>query len=252
MQKSVDQLYNKIKDITSKEEFLKEIENKKLEFDNLLDEKLIALLIVDELGQNENSILKIKDIQPGYETSIIGKITNISEPKTFNRKNGSIGEVVNLEISDETSKCRLALWDKDVKLVKNNTLSIGTNVKVINGYVKQGFNGVEINIGRWGLIETIDENIPRIENHVDIIQGVIVEIQPSRAFFKDNGEFGFVTNIKIKTNEETKSLTLWDNKVKEIQKYKVGDKIKINNLTIKNNNGKDEIHLNGNGKINNL
>ncbi|KYK29406.1 hypothetical protein AYK20_05515 [Thermoplasmatales archaeon SG8-52-1] len=246
-------LYQQIKDIKSKEEFQKDIDKIKKEYDGLFDEETSALLIVDELGRNKENIIKIKDLRPGIDSTIYGNITKINQSRNFNRKNGSTGRVVNLELTDETGSCGLALWDKDVELVKNKTIKKGTDIKIINGYVKDGFNGIEINIGRWSIIEIEPVDKPDSEiNKTPIIEklkGKLIEIEPTRAFFKDNGEFGFVTNIKLETKEEIKKITVWDEKVKEIKKIKKGSYIEITDVDIKEKNGEKEIHINNKGVI---
>ncbi len=249
-----EELYNKIKDIKTKEEFEKEIKKLKEEYDDLFDTETLALLIVDSLGRNTENICKIKDIKPGEECTVFGKVTDIKKTHSFNRKNGKSGRVINLKISDETGACGLVLWNRDVDLVNNKTIKKNSNLKIINGYVKEGYSGVELNLGRYGLIETIDEEIdvkkPREEKNC--ITGEIINITPSKAFFKDNGEFGFVTKLKIKTKDETSEITIWDEKVKEIQKYKKGQKIEVSNIDNKEKNGVTELHLNGRGKINKI
>jgi len=250
MQKNKNQLYEEIKDLKTKEEFLNDITKLKKDYDDLLDDDTAALLILDELGRNKQNICKISELKPDTECTVFGKITNINPYKNFNRKNGSIGKVINLELSDETGSCGLALWDKDVELVTKKIIQIGTKVKVINGYTRNGFNGIEVNVGRWSLIEVEEED--KIENKKienNFIIGKLIEVEPTKAFFKNNGEFGFITKIKIKTNEELKEIIVWDKKVKEIQKIKKGELIKINNLDIKQNNGKKELHLNNKGVI---
>jgi len=253
MQKNKNQLYEEIKDLKTKKEFLAEINKIKKDYDDLLDEDTAALLIVDELGRNKQNICKINEIKPEMECSVFGKITNINPSKNFNRKNGSTGKVINLELSDETGSCGLALWDKDVELITKKTIQIGTKVKIINGYIKNGFNGLEINVGRWGLIEIEPEEkiIPKIEKSENnsIIIGILVEVEPTKAFFRDNGEFGFITKIKVQTKEELKEIIIWDQKVKEIQKIKKGEYLKIEHFDIRNNNGKKELHLNSKGII---
>lgn len=246
-----DELYNKIQDIKTKEDFQKEINNLKKEYDDLLDEETLALLIVDDLGRNKENVCKIKDITSGTECTVFGKVTKINESHSFNRKNGTNGKVVNLEISDETGSCGLVLWNRDVDLVKNKTIKKNTNLKIINGYVKDGYNGIELNLGRYGLIETLDEEIAvKQANTVDSsIKGEIIDVEPSRAFFKDNGEFGFVTKLKLETKDGLKEITIWDEKVKEIQKYSEGEKIEISNIDNREKNGIEELHLNGKGKI---
>ena len=143
------------------------------DYDDLLDDDTVALLIVDELGRNKQNICKISEIEPEMECTVFGKITNINPTKNFNRKNGSPGKVINLELTDDSGSCGLALWDKDAELVTKKTIRIGTNVKVINGYIKNGFNGIEINVGRWGLIEVepeeqIEPKIKKLENNFSI------------------------------------------------------------------------------------
>ena len=250
MQFTVDELYEKVKDIKTKEEFTSEIKKIQEEYDDLFDEETAALLVIDMLGKNEGNLSKISDLDSGMECTVLGEITSIGDAREFDRKKGGTGKVINLEISDETGSCKLALWHSDVELVENNSIQLGSKIKIVNGYVKNGYNGIEINVGHWGMMEVYDNktNNKTIEND-NIALGTIIEIQPSKAFFRDSGEFGFVTNIVLKNDSGTKTITLWDKKVKEIQDFKKGDKIKIENINAKQKNGKIEYHLNGNSNI---
>ena len=250
MQQKKEELYQIIKHLKTKKEFEDEIKKRNNTYDDLLDEDTVALLIVDELGLNKASVCKINDLKADSDSVIIGTITSIFDPKTFTRKNGSSGKVVNLEISDDSGRCRLVLWDKDVDEVENNKIKIGSKIKIINGYTKDGYSGLEINLGRWGLLEILNDEDSKDKCITsNCINGVLVEKQPSKAFFKDSGEFGFVTKIKIKDENSEKMVTIWDDKVKEIQKYKIGCNIQLENITVKQNNGEIELHANGNCKI---
>jgi len=251
MQKNKNQLYEEIKDLKTKKEFISELNKIKKETDDLFDEDTAALLIVDKLGRNKQNICKISELKPEMECTVSGKITKLNPLKKFNRKNGSTGKVINLELTDETGSCGLALWDKDVELVTKKTIEIGSKAKVINGYIKNGFNGIEINVGRWGLIEIDPQEqieIKKQENNFNIT-GKLIEVEPTKAFFKDNGEFGFVTKIKIQTKKEVKQIIIWDKKVKDIQKIKKGEHLKIEYIDIKQNNNQKELHLNSKGII---
>ena len=254
MQKTKEQLYDLIRDLKTKNEFEKEIKIKSKEFDDLIDENIISLLIIDELGRNTQIISKISSLKPGTESTIIGIITNINQIKNFNKKNGTRGKVINLEIKDETGKCGLVLWDKDVELVKDKKIKIGTNVKIVNGYIKDGYNGLEINIGRWSLIEIDPSETVNLKKEEQTIKknktkGKIIGIEPTRAFFKVDGEFGFVRKINLEENGKSKQITIWDEKVKDIQKFKKGDIIEIKNIDIRQKDGKEEIHVNSKGVI---
>ncbi|RLF35380.1 MAG: hypothetical protein DRM99_04730, partial [Thermoplasmata archaeon] len=81
------------------------------------------------------------------------------------------------------------------------------------------------------------------------ITGRIVEIQPTRAFFRDNGELGFVTNVKLKNREGVRVVTLWGEKVKEIQGFKPGDMVELYNVELKQRNNETSFHLNKKGVI---
>ena len=256
MHQNKNQLYNQIKDIKTKEEFQKEISKRKKEYNDLLDEETIALMIVDELGRNDKCISKIDDLEEAKEATIFAKVNKIGELRTFNKRNGNKGRVVNITLSDETGTCNLVLWDKDVNLVTNKTIKIGSDIKVINGYIKNGFNGLDLNIGKYSLLELDPADMPEIKqnanNNILNIKGELLEKQPTRSFFKDSGEIGFVRNIKIKTEDDEINLTIWDKKVKEIQKIKTGDKIEISNFDLRDKNNKKEIHVNGHGVIKKL
>ena len=246
MQQSKDQLYELIKDLKTKEEFEKEIQERYQQYEQLFNEDTVALFIVDELGKNKQVISKITDLKPDSDHAVLGTVTNIYELRTFTRKNGTSGRVVNLDISDDTGTCRLVLWDKDVDQIKNKDIKKGTKIKIINGYTKNGYSGLEINLGRWGLLETEANDTSEIkETEPDEIKGTLIEKEATRAFFKDTGEFGFVTKINIKDDKGEKHITIWDEKVKEIQKYKIGDRLVIKDITMKQNNGRTELHANG-------
>ncbi|UCF11711.1 MAG: hypothetical protein JSW06_06580 [Thermoplasmatales archaeon] len=252
MHKTKDELYGLIKDLKTKKEFEEEIKKHFREFDGLFDEDTIALFIVDELGRNKQVISKISDLKPDSDYTVVGEITNIYDPKSFKRKNGTSGRVLNLDISDDTGTCHLVLWNKDVEQVKNKDIMKGTIVKIINGYTKNGYSGLEINLGRWGLLEVepSDEIIKNLQSvNLDEIKGKLIYRESSRAFFKNNGEFGFITTIKIKEKNEEKQIKVWDAKVKEIQKFKIGEQLIIKNITIKQNNGLEEIHVNDDSTI---
>ena len=256
MHTKTEQLYDQIKDIKTRKEFNSEISRLQKEYDHLLDEQTVALMIVDELGRNNVNVTKISDLKDGMETSVFGRIMSIGETRSFNRKNGSNGRVVNLSLSDDTGSCNLALWHKDVELIENKTIKIGTNVKIINGYVKDGFNGLELNVGQWGVIEIEPENMPKIKNEKpnisNKIQGELVEIDTTRPFFKDNGEYGFVTNIRVKNKDGISLLTVWDEKVKELQEFKTGDHIEIDSIDLRQKKNNIEMHVNGRSSIKKL
>ncbi len=255
MQQTKKQIFELIKKFMSAEEFNNEIQQLNEEFDGLVEEDVLALYVADKKGGNLQGIHKIGDITDGSSITVLGKITNIGSSRQFNRKNGSAGRVINLEICDESGCCPLVLWGNDVNLVENGTIKKDSVVKIINGYVKHGFNGLEVNLGRWGMIEVDPEEVSvdtkkmtdnkPVASAVNEFTGVITGVDPTRSFFKDTGEFGFVTRVHVKDDKKTQTFVVWDEQVKTIQRFKVGDQVMIRNFSSRAVNGETELHING-------
>ena len=254
MHKTKTELLELIADIKPKKEFEKEINSLYKIYDELIDKDTIAFILVDKLGRNTQSITKIVDLIPDGDYTVVGRVLSISDSKTFKRKNGSPGKVINLDITDETASCRLVLWNGDIDAIKNKEIQQGTWIKIINGYTKTGYTGgMEIHLGRWGLLEVKPTDASsQSDPQTDLcheISGVLVLKEPTKAFFKDDGEFGFVTTITMKEHNIKKELILWNRNVKEIQTCHIGDTITLKNVTRKWCNGKTEFHVSQDGSV---
>jgi hypothetical protein len=249
MQSTPDELYNYIADLMPENQFLQEINHLYTTWDKLINKNLIALYLVDKHGRNKQPQTTIHHLQPNQEYTITGIITTIYPEHTFIRKNGYNGRVLNLGIKDSTGTCRAVLWNDDANLIKQHNITKGTTIKLINGYTKDGRNGIEIHLGKWGMLETINQKEEQEPIQTPDITGILVSREPTRSFFKDNGDFGFITKINLKTKSHNYSVILWNEKVKEIQQFNIGDTLKLEQYIIKNNNGTNEIHLNGSSII---
>ena len=251
MQNLIISNYEKIKDLIDKDDYIKKINQIKNESDDLFDENICSLLLIDELNRSDYNNNKINNLEPGMESTLIVKIENIGIIREFQKKNGYKGRVINIDVFDETGNCKLVLWDNDVDLIIKNKITINSFIKIINGYVKNGIDGIEINIGRWSLIELLSDDFLSKNNlkNDKFLIGKILEISPTKPFFKNNGEYGFFSSIKIQEKNKIKKLFIWNEKVKEIQKYKPGDIIKFKGVETKNNNGINEKHVSINSII---
>ena len=150
MYKTKSELYELVSDLMGKDRYDREIEKRFEDYEGLLSEEAIAYLLVDELGRNVMESVSISDLKNKDSVSLIVEVEDLGEPRSFNRKDGSVGQVANITVGDETARCRLTLWDKDVEAVKNGKIKKGTKIRIVNGYVKVTDFGLEINIGRWG------------------------------------------------------------------------------------------------------
>ena len=77
------------------------------------------------------------------------------------------------------------------------------------------------------------------------IRGILQEIQHTNVFFKDDGSYGFVTKITVQTTDGKKHLTVWDEQVKNLQQFSAGDSVTIKNVSKREKNGFNELHING-------
>ena len=79
-------------------------------------------------------IIDIAEVIEDGPVNVLGTIASKNQLRTFNRKDGSMGSVLNLELYDGTGKIRITLWDEHAK--NASEFAIGDQLKIINGYSK--------------------------------------------------------------------------------------------------------------------
>jgi len=153
---TLDEFYQLVSDLYSEDEFKKEIERKKKEFDHFFDEETLAHLIVAEEGRNESAIYDIVEVKPGDEATIQGKIIDLGSLRTFQNDKGE-GRVRNVRIDDGTGTIKVVFWNEDTERVEEE-FDVGEEIKVINGYVQDRGYGKQISGGKWGEIRIVEKN----------------------------------------------------------------------------------------------
>ncbi len=144
----VDTLYLLIEDLMSYERFMDEIKKKEKEYGGLLNEEAIAYMIVDELGRNLGNKMKIADLYDGINATIEAKVKRIGPVET--RKNGEL-RVMRVDIYDDTGSCQLVLWNEEIDKI-GMQLKPEMKIKIINGYVRENIYGLQVSLGKWGII----------------------------------------------------------------------------------------------------
>ena len=143
--------YSKVKDLISREEFEKLVDDLDTEFDSLLDREILEYLIVDEMGRNKKSIVPISEIKPNQSCTIFGKVME----KLVRKKH------LSLIISDNTLSCFLNLWGRNADI--GESVEIGDVLKIVNGYSRLGREGLEVNVGKWSYVEANPKDAPSLE-----------------------------------------------------------------------------------------
>ncbi len=144
----IESLYSLISDLMSFERFKYEIEKRREKYGGLLEDDAIAYMIVDELGRNPGNRMKIRDLYDGINATVEAIVDRINEPEL--RKEGKL-KIMRIDIHDDTGSCQLVLWNEEIDEIGMN-LREGMKIKIINGYVRENLYGLQISLGKWGMI----------------------------------------------------------------------------------------------------
>ncbi len=253
----INDIYEKLGGVISKEDFTREVEEKVEQMSGLCDIRTAAMLVAHDHGANEtgeNQLHKISDITPSSaNVKFIAKVMSVFPAKEFNRNDGTVGRVANIIVADETGSIRLTLWDERADLVKTGDIEIGQNYQVA-GYVKEGYSGIEVNIGNNGVLFETDE---KVEARIDSkkieeiksgmgdlnIRGRVLDISDIRTFNKKDGTVGKVGNIMIGDETGKIRVTLWDETAELTNELQTDDSVEIINGYAKENNFNQQVEI---------
>ncbi|EHP86245.1 OB-fold nucleic acid binding domain-containing protein [Methanotorris formicicus] len=224
----VDKLKEKILSKISEEELNKMVSEKIEEFGGLLNEEGAISLIAKEMGiefdlEEEEYEFTINDITEGQrDVEITGRIMNISEIRTFKRKDGTEGKLRSIEIADNTGVIRLTLWDDKVELAED--LNVGDVVKVEKAYSRKWRDRIELNSSAdtkiYKLTDYDEEKYPQIKETYKIselspnttgkFEGGVVASYGVREFDRRDGSKGRLKSFILRDDTGSIRVTLWD------------------------------------------
>jgi replication factor A1 len=253
MDPELEEIFKAVSDRISPEEFLTRVEEKVSLMAGLCDPRTAAMLVARELGASE-VLIKIGGIRPESGTvAFMGRVLSISEIKEFSRSDGSLGQVVNLVLGDETGTVRLALWDEAVQMVKSGDIQVDRCFQV-RGLAKEGYSGTEVSLGRGGNIEDVDLDIkPRLEPYkIEEIRRDMGEVNlvarvldpgESREFLRKDGSKGLVRTVLLGDETGKIRLTLWNDQARI--SLQAGESLEIINASSRERYGQVEIQAGG-------
>lgn len=145
-------------------QILEMIEKKKRGAEEFLTDETAARIVASELGLESKKKplrleIQIQDLVSGLnDVTVTGKIVALYPTKTFTRRDWTEGKLASLLISDNNETLRVVLWDNKVDLVERNKLQREQTIRVLHGYVREGWGGgLELHVGRRGNIEVLTE-----------------------------------------------------------------------------------------------
>ncbi|MHA1943109.1 MAG: OB-fold nucleic acid binding domain-containing protein [Candidatus Thorarchaeota archaeon] len=162
-----------------------------------LKEKIDAVERAPVGGGSEPLGLKsIVDLATGmWDVDIEGKVVTAYDVTTFTTKDDKEGRVRNLVLADESGNTRVTFWNEDIDKIED--IKEGDIIKILHGYVKEGYRGgVEFQVGRKAEI-TINPKGSKLKK-LDVSQ---VSLQPltkaSRVLIGDIGDNYEDNNVEI-------------------------------------------------------
>ena len=79
----------------------------------------------------------------------------IYPPKKFTRRDWTEGKLASLLVSDKSGTLRVVLWDDKVDFVERGKIQREQKIRISHGYVREGWNGMELHVGKRGSIEVL-------------------------------------------------------------------------------------------------
>jgi replication factor A1 len=209
----------------------------------------------EEIDINVSS-QKIKDIKNGMgDLNLIGKVLEISEVRTFQKKDGNAGKVGNLLLGDSTGTIRVTLWDEKTEFL--NQIEYGDTVELINAYARENAftQKVEVQIGNRSIIRKSEKKVEYKEEFTPIssikadmndinVSGRVLDIAEIRTFEKKDGTTGRVGNLLLGDSTGKIRLTLWDEKTDFLDEMDFDETVEVLHAYSRENAFSQQVELN--------
>ncbi|MCD6420943.1 MAG: hypothetical protein J7L17_00845 [Thaumarchaeota archaeon] len=106
-----------------------------------------------------SEMVKIGQLTPrSRNVNLIAKVVSKSPERVvssqYDQKEHRLSELL---IADETGAINLVLWDEKIDIVQE-----GSTIKVTNGFVKLFRGRMQLNLGRYGTVEEVEETIEEV------------------------------------------------------------------------------------------
>ncbi|MFC6836895.1 single-stranded DNA binding protein [Halomarina ordinaria] len=254
----IEDVYGDLEADISEEEFREAVATKVEQMDGLADEETAAMLVAHELTEEE--VNGIADVEAGMEeVKFLAKVLSVGDLRTFEREDGE-GQVLNVEVADETGRVRVALWDQDAAAAEEE-LDAG-DVLRIKGRPKEGYSGLEVSASRV-------EGDPDATIEVDLAEegtiaslslgqsdvsarGRVLGTEPVRTFSRDDGSEGRVANVVLGDETGRVRVTLWDEQADRATELEEGRSVEVVDGYVRERDGALELHVGSRGKVEDL
>lgn len=194
--------------------------------------------VLDTDVEYEQKFITISEVADGMNgVNVSGVILDISDVRTFSRKDGTEGTIGTFTIGDSTGKIRVSLWDD--KTIYLDEFDFGEPVDILNAYSRMNnfSQTVELNVGSRGSVVASDKEVlyqEKLDHINDIlpgkaysVQGRVIEIGDIREFERDDGTQNTVSNIELEDDTGTIRVSLWGEHAGLVNNVQIGMTIRI-------------------------
>jgi replication factor A1 len=96
--------------------------------------------------------MTVEELSPeDDDVEITGTIAELPTPRAVSTRYGQ-KKITTVTFEDETGSIDLTLWEEEIDAIEE-----GVNVKITGAYVREWADDIQLNIGRDGNIEQIEE-----------------------------------------------------------------------------------------------
>ncbi len=199
-------------------------------------EPLVAVSKWTKIGELRDSLSGV---------NVVGRVYEVGEEREFSRDDGSVGRVASVLLQDETGLVRLTLWDDDVDLTRD--MVSGKVLSVENGYTRQGFGGVDLQVGNYGTISIDPADVDLVlpdefmvteieklsEGQMNVtIEGQLLDDPVTREVETRRGPVN-VTNFRIDDNTGEVRVSLWRELGEVVDGLEAGAYIRLENVNVR-------------------
>ncbi|HID09074.1 TPA: hypothetical protein EYP13_02495 [Candidatus Micrarchaeota archaeon] len=116
------------------------------------DSRIVVNPEVEDAGklpEAQNVLVKVKDLMPDMQNvDVVLKVVRLFPARSIKREDGET-EMRAFIGADETGSVRVVLWGEKARI----NLREGDVVKIVSGYTREGLSGVNIHVGKLGLVQ---------------------------------------------------------------------------------------------------
>lgn len=260
----VNELLRSRPELTKEELMLRVKQKRETVGAGYLTDQGALFLVAGEMGvtlqRMVSNELAIKELRIGAnDVTTVVRVLGVYPVSSYKKKDGGSGRYRRLALFDNEGSIRLTVWDEQVDEVEKLGIAVGTPIRVVSGYVKQGLDGKpNMSLGRRGRLESPGEEAARkLANVEDIAEKLtklteeksfraiecVVSSEPRYSeFVRADGSQGSLFQFEVKGESgNVCRLVIWSPSSRP--DLKVGQKVMLTNLRAKRSSrGELELH----------